>query len=49
MDVEDFLNKSHDLFFRGVHIDEPLAEGQGKGAENGEQRGGGTLHQSSPL
>ena len=49
MDVEDFLGKPHDLFFRGIDKDEPLAACQGKTAENGEKSDGGTLHQSSPL
>ena len=49
MNVEDFLCHAHDLFFRGVHKDEPLAYGQGKTAHKGKNGGAGMDHQSSPL
>ena len=49
MDVEYFLSESHDLFFRRIHEDEPLADGHGNASEEGEKGNAGVKHQSSPL
>ena len=33
VDVEDLLGKAHDLFFRRIDKDEPLAEGKGQATQ----------------
>ena len=49
MDVEDLLGEAHDLFFRRIDKDQPLAEGKGQATEYGNKGDAGTSHQSSPL